>query len=142
MNRKRKIGILLILIGVGVPIVLYFFQEDGEIRLGKSIIKEVERNLTPEEIEFVKLEKNLQEKLRKMKISEKERGEEEQFEKYMKSKGAVKKEDYMKKEKWTIRTEAKRIMPYKYTIGIGLIFILVGIGMFIFSFPLKAVKKR
>lgn len=29
MNKKRKIGVLLILIGIGIPLVLFFFQSDG-----------------------------------------------------------------------------------------------------------------
>ena len=31
MNRKRKIGILLMLIGIGIPLVTFFFQKDGQV---------------------------------------------------------------------------------------------------------------
>ena len=144
MNKKRKIGILLILIGVGIPLVLFFFQEDGEIRLGRTIIKEVERNLTPEEIEIIKRQKELIEALEKVKMTEKEiedMGLYEQY-KHLQLKGLIKDEDFIRKEKWTVRTERKRLMPYKYTVGIGIIVIFVGIGFFAFSFLSLEQKKR
>lgn len=142
MNIKRKIGILLILIGIGIPLVLFFFQEEGEIRLGRTIIKEVERNLTPEEIEFIKRQKELIEA--KVKMTKKEIEDMDLYDRYTysKLKGLIKDEDFIKKEKWTVRTEGKRLMPYKYTVGIGIIVILVGIGFFVFSFYSQESKKR
>lgn len=144
MNKKRKVGILLILIGIGIPLVLLFFQEDGEIRLGREVVKEVERNLTPEEIEFIKKQKELieSEKAKLPKIPEGyelvgyERWKLAQIE------AIIKDEDFLKKEKWTVRTEGKRLMPYKYTVGIGIVFILVGVGFFIFSFLSLEQKKK
>ena len=144
MNKKRKVGILLILIGVGIPLVLFFFQEDGEIRLGRTIIKEVERNLTPEEIEIIKRKKELRE-AEKAKLTKKEiedMGYYDRWMGYLQIEGIIKDEDFLKKEKWTVRTERKRLMQYKYTVGIGIVFILVGIGFFIFSFHSLERKKR
>jgi len=41
MNTKRKFGVILILVGIGIPLVLYFFQESGEITLKKTkLLKE------------------------------------------------------------------------------------------------------
>ena len=143
MNKKRKIGILLILIGVGIPLVLFFFQEDGEIRLGRTIIKEVERNLTPEEIEFRKRQKELIE-AEKAKLTKKEIEDMSLYDRWMYGgiEGIIKDDDFLKKEKWTVRTERKRLMPYKYTVGIGIVVIFVGIGFFAFSFHTLQQKKR
>lgn len=143
MNKKRKIGILLILIGVGIPLVLFFFQEDGEIRLGRTIIKEVERNLTPEEIEFRKRQKELIE-AEKAKLTKKEIEDMSLYDRWMYGgiEGIIKDDDFLKKEKWTVRTEGKRLMPYIYTIGIGIVIILVGIGFFVISLPSLESKKR
>ncbi len=144
MNKKGKIGILLILIGIGIPLVLFFFQEDGEIRLGRTIIKEVERNLTPEEIEFRKRQIELIE-TEKAKLTKKEKLEDMSLYDrwmYLEIEGIIKDDDFLKKVKWTVRTEGKRLMPYKYTVGIGIIVIFVGIGFFVFSFLSLEQKKR
>lgn len=143
MNKKRRIGILLILIGVGIPLVLFFFQEDGEIRLGRDVVKEVERNLTPEEIEFRKRQKELIE-AEKAKLTKKEIEDMGYYDRWMYPllEGTIKDEDFLKKEKWTVRTEGKRLMPYKYTVGIGIVVILVGIGFFVFSILSLEQKKR
>ncbi len=54
MNKKRKVGILLILIGIGIPLVLLFFQEDGY--LGSKRYKQIERELNPKELEVLEKE--------------------------------------------------------------------------------------
>ena len=46
-------GILLILIGIGIPLVLAFFQDDGKLNLGSPTYKVIERKLTPTEIEAI-----------------------------------------------------------------------------------------
>ena len=56
MHRKRKVGIILILIGLGIPLVLFFFQEDDRILLKSPETIVVERKLTPDEIKALKEE--------------------------------------------------------------------------------------
>lgn len=49
MRIRKKVGILLILIGIGIPIVLYFFQDDGMMWTIKTH-KQIQRNLDPDEV--------------------------------------------------------------------------------------------
>lgn len=49
MGIRKKIGILLILIGFGIPVVLYFFQDDGVLWTIKTH-KQIQRNLSNDEI--------------------------------------------------------------------------------------------
>jgi len=129
MNKKRKTGILLILIGIGIPLVLFFFQEDGEIRIKNFLLKEIERNLSQSEIRAIEEKKEL----KKNSMSD--------FEKFMEERGAYRDKNGWKKEKWIIRG-TKYLIPYKYSIGIGIIPVLVGIGMVIFSFFPKEAKSK
>jgi len=76
MNNKRKTSIILILIGIGIPLVLYFFQDEGWIQL-------------------FSVEKHLGDNVYR-----------------------------------TIRFG----FMHRYSIGVGIIIVLVGTGLFIFSF--------
>ncbi|MEN6560200.1 MAG: hypothetical protein ABFD52_05450 [Acidobacteriota bacterium] len=49
MTGKKRLGLLIILVGVGLPLSTYFFQENGKIKLAFHIRK-VERKLNSKEI--------------------------------------------------------------------------------------------
>jgi len=121
MSTKRRTGVLLILIGIGIPLILFFFQEDGEFRFFNSGIVS-ERSLTKSEIKEIK--KAIEEKKKHM--SEIQKIIEEIKEKYRKQLG----EDYYK-EKWIVHTYSGFSIPYKYSVAIGFILVLIGIGKLI-----------
>ena len=121
MTDGRKVGILLILIGIGLPLILSFFQEEGEFRFFSSSSVMV-RTLAPAEIAAIKRE--MAEKKQRMdafqRISEE-------------VKSAVRKqmgEDYFK-DKWIVREYTGFIIAFKYVIALGLLFCLIGIGKLI-----------
>jgi len=121
MTDGRKVGILLILIGIGLPLILSFFQEEGEFRFFSASYV-VERNLAPAEIAFIK--KAMAEKKQRMDTLQRVAAE---------VKSAARKqlgEDYFK-DKWIVREYSGFSIPFKYTIALGLLFSLVGIGKLI-----------
>lgn len=118
MKEARKSGVSLILIGVGIPLILFFFQTSGEFRfLGN--VQVFERSLTPAEIKAIK--QAIKEEKENMGAIQKT--VEEVKEKYRKRMG----EDYFK-EKWTVQTKGGFAIPYRYLIAFGLILILLGVG--------------
>lgn len=132
--KKRKIGILLVLIGIGIPLVLFFFQDDGYIYFGDFRYKEIERKLTPGEIKALEdIKRN------RMTFSPSAIEQEELLEKYRRE---FMGEDYYKKEIWSIRSKSRFEIPYQYSIGIGIFLILFGIGMIIFSSSPKTPKLK
>jgi len=124
MTKQRKIGLLLVLIGIGIPLVLVCFQnEDLEFTLRSPTYKEVERSLTPDEIKVIKELKNKSLFLQW-------------------APGIVEEENTLfgedsYKEKWIINSKVILRIPYRYFIGIGLILIFVGIGKVILSISSK-----
>jgi len=118
MKEARKSGVSLILIGLGIPLVLFFFQTDGEFRfVGK--VQVFERSLTPAEINSLK--KVIQEKKENMGLVQK--AVEGVKEKYRKRIG----EDYYK-DQWTVQVKGGFAIPFRYIIGFGLILVLLGLG--------------
>jgi hypothetical protein len=111
---KRKIGIILILVGISIPLVMLFLQTDGAIKFGKE--KVIERELTQAERQQIK--KQAEKKF-------KETGNE-----YYKSWMLFEIEGPMRYrvlyEGFTIR--------YKHCIGLGILLLFIGIGFFTFSF--------
>jgi hypothetical protein len=121
MTDGRKTGILLILIGIGLPLILSFFQDEGEFRFfSASLI--AERSLTQDEI--VSIKKVMAEK--KQRMDTLQRAAEEVKSAARKQLG----EDYFK-DKWTVKEYSGFSIPFKYTIAVGLLFFLVGIGKLI-----------
>jgi hypothetical protein len=121
MTDGRKTGILLILIGIGLPLILSFFQDEGEFRFfSASLI--AERSLTPDEIASIK--KVMAGK--KQRMDTLQRAAEEVKSAARKQLG----EDYFK-DKWTVKEYSGFSIPFKYTIAVGLLFFLVGIGKLI-----------
>jgi len=135
MHRGSKIGIILILIGIGIPLVLCFFQDDGviyEIQTSKVI----ERKLNPAEIESIKA------KIKK--LNETTTEIESYFDRLTKQSRIDEsyEKDRFDKERWTVGTRKTIEIPFRQVIGIGLIFILFGIGLFIFSLVPKDKPKK
>ncbi len=118
MKEARKSGVSLILIGIGIPLILFFFQTSGEFRfLGN--VQAFERSLTPAEImsikEAIRAEKENMGTIQKAVEGVKE--------KYRKRMG----EDYFR-EKWTVQTKGGFAVPYRYFLAFGLILVLIGFG--------------
>jgi len=142
--------VLLILIGIGIPLVLFFFQNDENIDLRKRRVKTVERELTPKEIESFKdvIERELSglmdNKKGKESYSLKELDYLAEYAILMWGEGKSNfakwiVDNYFKNQKWIITTESVYI-PYKNFIGIGILFVLIGFGTLIFSFIPKGDK--
>ncbi|NIM89796.1 MAG: hypothetical protein GTO17_02485 [Candidatus Aminicenantes bacterium] len=118
MKEARKSGVSLILIGIGIPLILFFFQTSGEFRfLGN--VQVFERSLTQAEIkaikEAIKAEKEGMGAIQKV--------VEEAKEKYRKRMGI----DHFK-EKWTVQTKGGFAISYRYFLAFGLILVLIGFG--------------
>ncbi len=121
ISERRRIGLLLILLGVGIPVVLSFFQEEGEFRFW-SKTRIVERSLIPQEkkeIELALLQK-------KNNMDDMQRVVEEVKEVYRELLG----EDYYK-DKWIFREYHGFLIPFKYAIAFGMLIGLVGLGRLI-----------
>jgi predicted lipase len=113
VKEHRKSWAIYILIGIGIPLILFFFQEDGDLRFFSSE-KVFERSLTSLETQEIK--KAIESK--RMHMNGTQRIIEEIKEKYRKQLG----EDYYK-ERWIVHS-----IPYRYSIAIGIILFLIGIG--------------
>jgi len=116
--KKIKIGIMLMLIGIGTPAVLAFFQEDGDLFKIQSVFMRGLNDLGDETLAEMKsidffvsdLDPIIQEKFKSLrKLMTRWEGQ------YYLIKGFDLK------------------LPYKYSVGIGIIFFLTGLGLVIFS---------
>lgn len=121
MTERRRTGLLLLLIGIGIPLILSFFQEEGEFRFF-STTHVFERSLTPGEADAIKQSVQVQ----KSQLSGTQKVVEEIKERYRKQMG----EDYYK-EKWIYRKYDGFIIPFKYALAFGLLLGLIGLGRFI-----------
>ena len=153
MTKKRKVGIFLLLIGIGIPSVLFFFQDDGNLNLGSPTYKEIERKLTPTEIEAIEEKMAAKEAWRKAldnkltKVRTKRMDIIKLFAEVrvmLVSKPPIDKKlkENVNKEIWIINSKVRFVIPFKFFVGIGIILILSGIGMLIFSFFPKAHMKE
>jgi hypothetical protein len=121
ISERRRTGLLLILIGIGIPLILSFFQEEGEFRF-YSKTRIVERGLIEQEqkeIELALFQK-------KQNMDDTQRVVEEIKDAYRKLLG----EDYYK-DKWIFREYHGFLIPFKYAIGLGMLIGLVGLGRLI-----------
>ena len=121
VSERRRSGILLVLIGIGIPLILSFVQEEGEFRF-YSKTRIIERGLIEQEqkeIELALLKK-------KQNMDETQRVVEDVKEAYRKLLG----EDYYK-DKWMFREYHGFLVPFKYAIALGMLIGLVGLGRFI-----------
>jgi len=118
ISERRRTGILLILIGIGIPLILSFFQEEGEFRF-HSKTRIIERGLIPQEQKEIELALHQ----KKQSMSETQRVVEEVKDVYRKLLG----EDYYK-DKWVFREYHGFLIPFRYAIAFGMLFGLVGLG--------------
>ena len=121
VSERRRAGLFLILIGIGIPLILSFFQEDGEFRF-YSKTRIVERGLIEQEqkeIELALLQK-------RENMDETQRVVEEVKDAYRKLLG----EDYYK-DKWMFREYHGFLVPFKYAIALGMLIGLIGLGRLI-----------
>jgi hypothetical protein len=171
MIKKIKIGIVLILIGIGIPSVMKFFYQ-GENSLNIKI--RINDKLREEEVKTLNSVYDLSKGLLDIKSSLKKISEDKkmQFEPYADLYFATEKIDKTYKEiddlwnkayiphagrwqdvddksdgllglsKFSSDTEIVRVIffPFNYFIGIGLIFIITGIGFVVL--PLIGGKRR
>ena len=121
MTDGRRTGLLLVLIGIGLPLILSFFQIDGVFRFFGSSMA-AERTLTPQEIKEIKVAVDT----KKNRLDEMQRAVEYVKEKYRKQLG----EDYYK-DVWFVREYHGFLVPFKYVIALGILFVFVGTGKFI-----------
>lgn len=147
MKKQIKTGLLIIVIGIGIPIVSFFFQtEDLVFKLGSPTYKEIERKLTPVEIKAIEeVRAGRLERMRESEIKARDqyRGEEAKYIRWMietyEAEHTLFGEDYYK-EKWLVKSKAKLVIPYKYFLGIGFILIFIGIGKIVLSIPSREKK--
>lgn len=121
INEKRKLGIILLLIGLGLPLVLYFFQDAGQLGFHRSSII-AERSLTQREATEIKRAIE-QEKKRMGRI---ERAIEEVRERYRRLA-----DQDLHKDRWVIKYNVGFSIPFKYIVALGIILALLGVGKFI-----------
>lgn len=121
MSDRRRTGILLILAGIGIPLILFFIQTDGELRFFSSSFI-AERTLSP--IEVAEVKKAIE--VKKSQMGKVEKAAEAVKQRYRKQMG----EDYFK-ETWFVRRYGGFSIPFKYALALGSIFLLIGIGRFI-----------
>ena len=118
MSDGRRQGLLLILIAIGIPLVVFFLQEDGKLRFTTRETV-FERTLTPAEKQEIrqavdKHKENL-DGLRKVleEIKEKYRGEiGEAYD----------------RDIWVVTTREGLAIPFKYFLAFGALLFLVGVG--------------
>lgn len=141
MNKKRKIGTLLILIGIGIPLLSFFFQDSiGDVVFveTKRELKYKEAVLDPKNPDDAKLIENAKilgkiDKPTSMMI-----GLDKEEITYTTDKRTgliIMRWDYYYDYKGGFE------IPYKYILALGIILALIGAGMVIFSYSQIEIKK-
>ena len=156
MNAKRKIGIVLMIVAVALPLGLFFFQEKGVMFTIRSH-ELIERKLTPREInamnEVTILKKRIsdlnQDELSALNTwvppgtplpeniksnADLQRTVEAYEKKLAENIKAAYGENHFEKEAWQIDFSKETKIPYRQIIGIGVLIFFAGLGIFIFSF--------
>lgn len=118
MSEGRRQGLLIMLVAIGIPLVVFFLQEDGKLRF-TSRETVFERTLTPAEKQEIrqavaKHKENL-DGLRKVleEIKEKYRGE---------------LGEAYDRDIWVVTTREGLAIPFKYFLALGGVLFLVGVG--------------
>jgi len=118
---NRSQGLLLILLAVGLPLVVFFLQEDGALRFYETD-KVFERRLTQAEKQEIQAAVNNH----KAKLDKIQRVIEEVKEKYRGETG----ESY-DRDAWIVHVKEGLAIPFKYVLAFGAILFLIGIGKLI-----------
>jgi hypothetical protein len=114
----RGLGILLILLAVGIPLVVFFLQTDGALRFYEQD-KVFERTLTPAETEEIRAAIADH----KADLDTVQRIVEEIKETYRNETGAS-----YERDMWVVHIKEGLAIPYKYVLGLGALLFLVGVG--------------
>jgi uncharacterized protein HemX len=117
----RSQGLLLILLAIGIPLVVFFLQEDGALRLYETD-KIFERTLTSEERQEIRqaIDKY------KVKLDKIQKVVEEVKDKYRGETGVSYDRDV-----WVVHVKEGLAIPFKYVLAFGAILFLIGIGKLI-----------
>ncbi len=117
----RNQGLLLMILAIGIPLVLFFIQVDGALRLSGQD-KIFERTLTNAEQQEIRtaIDKH------KAKLDTVQRIVEEIKETYRGETGASYERDV-----WVVNFKEGLAIPFKYVLAFGAILFLIGIGKLI-----------
>lgn len=117
----RSQGAFLILLAIGLPIVLFFVQEDGALRFSKTE-KVFERTLTTEERQEIRqaIEKH------KAKLDTIQRAVETVKERYRGETGVSYDRDV-----WVVRVREGLAIPFNYVIALSALIFFIGLGRLI-----------
>ncbi len=117
----RRQGLLLILIAIGIPLVVFFLQEDGKLRF-TSRETVFERTLTTAE------KQEIRQAIAKSKesLDTIRKAVEEVKEKYRGELGEAYDRDI-----WVVTTREGLAIPFKYFLALGGVLFLVGVGRLI-----------
>lgn len=117
----RSQGLLFMLIAIGIPLVVFFLQVDGALRLSEQD-KVFERTLTTAEQQEIRaaIDKH------KAKLDTVQRIVEEIKETYRGETGASYERDV-----WVVHVKEGLAIPFKYVLAFGAILFLIGIGKLI-----------
>jgi len=128
--KKRKIGIILILIGIGIPAVMSCFMgydEDWFIKLEREGV--FHRKLTSKEISDLKEVTERVKKEDNPLLSGRDESIRKIIATYFQEKEAWDKNNF-----WSIVYERRLIVPFRTFLAIGVLTFITGIGFIIFSF--------
>jgi hypothetical protein len=114
----RTSGLLLMLIAIGIPLVVFFIQEDGALRFYETD-KVFERTLTSEERQEIRqaIDKY------KASLDKVQRVVEEVKQRYRGETGVSYERDV-----WVVHVKEGLAIPFKYVIAAGGLIFLIGIG--------------
>lgn len=117
----RSLGFTLMLLGIGIPLVLFFIQVDGVLRFS-SRDQIFERTLTTAEQQEIRaaIDKH------QSKLDTIERVIEKIKEKYRGETGASYERDV-----WVVHVKDGLAVPFKYVLALGGLLFLVGVGKLI-----------
>jgi hypothetical protein len=117
----RSQGLTLMLLGVGIPLVLFFVQVDGVLRFSTQD-KVFERTLTSAEQQEIRAAVVQHQ----AKLDTIQKAVEKIKEKYRGETGASYEQDV-----WVVHVKDGLAIPYKYVLALGALLFLVGLGKLI-----------
>jgi hypothetical protein len=114
----RDMGLTLMLLAVGLPLVVYFIQVDGALRFSAAD-KIFERTLTSDEQKEIRAAIDRH----KAKLDTVQKIVENVKEKYRGETGASYERDV-----WVVHVKEGLVIPYKYVLALGALLFLIGLG--------------